>query len=135
MVTLEQLDRARLARERINECRIMMQSIRASTGLKAQDPEKPSNGSGPSDPTGHIAIILTDLEKTIQSHEIEFLNAWAPCEHFVSEIPDPITKTCFRLRFQYGMSYKEIAASLKEQASECSVKARIYREIRKQKKE
>ena len=135
MITLEDLDRARLARESIRESTEMLNRIRSSSGLKSPELDGMPHSSGPSDHTGHMAVIIVDLEETIKRRETEFESAWAVCEPFVSSIENDITRICFRYRFQYAMTYKEIASVMGINYSENSVKSRIYREIRNQKRE
>lgn len=135
MITLEDLDRARLARESIRESTDMLNRIRSSSGLKSPELDGMPRSSGPSDHTGHMAVIIADLEETIKRQESAFETAWEICEPFVSSIGNVITRTCFRYRFQYAMTYKEIASIMGIEHTENSVRSRIYREIKNQKRE
>ena len=135
MITLDDLDRARLARESIRESTEMLNRIRSSSGLKSPEFDGMPHSSGPSDRTGHMAVIIADLEETIKKRESEFESAWSVCEPFVSSIENDMARICFRFRFQYAMTYKEIASVMGIGHTENSIKCRIYREMKNQKRE
>jgi len=135
MITLEDLDKARMLRKTINECKSTLESIRSAAGVKSPVLDGLPHNSEPSDHVGNMAAIITDLENSIQEYEKEFRTAWAACAPFVMNLRDPIVRTCFYLRFHDALSHKEIAACLGRFVTEASVRGRIYREIGKQKRE
>ena len=132
MITLKDLDRAYKVRTQIIECEETLASIKANAGLRSQALTGLPHSSTVSDRVGRCAVLIADMEETIKRKEAAFQVIWEEFEPFVSGIEDPVTRICFRFRFQLGFSYKEIAAEIGNYNTEEGIKQRMYRALKKQ---
>lgn len=86
---------------------------------------------GVRDKIGDLAAEIADLDIRKQYIEKEIELQKARVEAFVSTINDYYVRTIFRLRFERGLSWKEVALIVGGRNSEESVKSTCYRYLRK----
>lgn len=86
---------------------------------------------GVKDKIGDLAVEIADLETRKEYIENEISHQKSKVEEFVSTIEDYYLRTLFRLRFERGLSWKEVATIIGGRNSEESVKSACYRYLRK----
>lgn len=80
---------------------------------------------------GDLAVEIADLDIRRQYIEAEIEAQKEKVEEFVATIDDYYLRTIFRLRFERGLSWKEVATIVGGRNSEESVKSACYRYLRK----
>lgn len=86
---------------------------------------------GVKDKVGDLAVEIADLETRKEYIEKEIRLQKSKVEEFVATIDDYYLRTLFRLRFERGLSWKEVANIVGGRNSEESVKSACYRYLRK----
>ena len=86
---------------------------------------------GVKDKVGDLAVEIADLETRKEYIEQENEAQKSIVEEFVQTIDDPYLRTLFRLRFERGLSWKEVAYVLGGGNTEKNVKESCYRYLRK----
>lgn len=86
---------------------------------------------GVKDKVGDLAVEIADLDIRRQYIEAEIKEQKEKVEEFVATIDDYYLRTIFRLRFERGLSWKEVATIVGGRNSEESVKSACYRYLRK----
>ena len=86
---------------------------------------------GVKDKVGDLAVEIADLDIRRQYIEAEIEAQKEKVEEFVATIDDYYLRTIFRLRFERGLSWKEVATIVGGRNSEESVKSACYRYLRK----
>ena len=86
---------------------------------------------GVKDKVGDLAVEIADLETRKEYIEKEIRRQKSKVEEFVATIDDYYLRTLFRLRFERGLSWKEVANIVGGRNSEESVKSACYRYLRK----
>lgn len=86
---------------------------------------------GVKDKIGDLAVEIADLETRKEYIENEISHQKSKVEEFVSTIDDYYLRTLFRLRFERGLSWKEVANIIGGRNSEEGVKSACYRYLRK----
>lgn len=129
-MTLTDLESYRKLRTRHEEALQMIEELRsrATPGSPALDGMP--HGSGVSDKVGTLAIMIADLEAKLPAYERQILKEHGRVEEFICSIEDDTTRMIFRLRFQGGKSWKEVAGILGKYYTESGVKNRCYRYLR-----
>ena len=103
-----------------------LEALRAVV-LGAQKFDGMPHGSGVSNKVEQLAIILSDQENDVQRLEKILQRSSEIVKGFVDEIPDNHQKLVFKLRFQCGMSWAEVAKALGGKNTQESVKMMCYR--------
>ena len=86
---------------------------------------------GVKDKVGDLAVEIADLETRREYIEKEIRRQKSKVEGFVATIDDYYLRTLFRLRFERGLSWKEVATIIGGRNSEESVKSACYRYLKK----
>lgn len=86
---------------------------------------------GVKDKIGDLAAEIADLDIRQQYIENEIKTQKSKVENFVKTIEDYYLRTIFRLRFERGLSWKEVASIIGGKNSEESVKSACYRYLKK----
>lgn len=86
---------------------------------------------GVKDKIGDLAAEIADLDIRRQYIEKEIECQKSVVEEFVQTIDDPYLRTLFRLRFERGLSWKEVAYVLGGGNTEKNVKEACYRYLKK----
>ena len=86
---------------------------------------------GVRDKVGDLAVEIADLETRREYIEREIAAQKSKVEKFVITIEDNYLRTIFRLRFERGLSWKEVAVIIGGRNSEENVKASCYRYLKK----
>ena len=86
---------------------------------------------GVKDKVGDLAVEIADLETRKEYIEKEIRRQKSKVEEFVATIDDYYLRTLFRLRFERGLSWKEVATIVGGRNSEEGVKSACYRYLRK----
>lgn len=126
-MTLTELEAYRILKIRHQDAIQMIEELRgrAKPGSPALD--SMPHGSGVNDKVGTLAIMIADLEAKLPMYERQILKEHDQVEYFIGSIDDDLTRMIFRLRFQAGKSWKEVAGILGQYQTEASVKSRCYR--------
>lgn len=86
---------------------------------------------GVKDKIGDLAAEIADLDIRRQYIEKEIGEKKTKVEKFVETIDDYYLRTIFRLRFERGLAWKEVATIVGGRNSEESVKSACYRYLKK----
>lgn len=86
---------------------------------------------GVKDKIGDLAAEIADLDIRRQYIEKEIGEQKTKVEKFVETIDDYYLRTIFRLRFERGLAWKEVATIVGGRNSEESVKSACYRYLKK----
>lgn len=86
---------------------------------------------GISDKVGDLGAEIADLTTREEYIKAEISAHKAEVEEFVSSIDDVFLRTIFRLRFERGLSWKDVAVVVGGRNSEENVKAACYRYLKK----
>ena len=86
---------------------------------------------GVKDKIGDLAVEIADLETRIEYIESEIEKQKSAVEDFVQTIDDPYLRTLFRLRFERGLSWKDVASVLGGGNTEKTAKEACYRYMKK----
>lgn len=89
------------------------------------------HASGVKDKVGDLAVEIADLETRRDYIEKEIARQKVKVEKFVLTIDDYYLRTIFRLRFERGLAWKEVASIVGGRNSEEGVKSACYRYLRK----
>lgn len=79
------------------------------------------------DPVGELAAEIADMKGRIHDLEAEVAKSADAVEAFIRTIEDDRTRIIFRLRFQRGFEWKEVAAVMGKWATVDAVKCACYR--------
>lgn len=126
-MTLTELERYRQLKIRHEDAIRMISELRSRAVPGSPALDGMPHGSGISDKVGALAIMIADLEARLPMYECQILKEHDQVEYFISGIEDDLTRMIFRLRFQAGKSWKEVAGALGRFHTEASVKSRCYR--------
>ncbi len=126
-MTLAELERYRQLNIRQNEALRMIEELRGRAVPGSPALDGMPHGSGVSDKVGTIAIMIADLEAKLPMYERQILHEHRHVEEFICSIDDDTTRMIFRLRFQAGKTWKEVADWIGAYQTEASVKTRCYR--------
>ena len=85
------------------------------------------HSSGVKDKVGDLAVEIADLDSQIEILEQMVKESEKRVLPFIESIRDNWTRMIFRLRFQRGLSWGEVAGVFGRRASEESVKKSCYR--------
>lgn len=126
-MTLTDLERYRQLKIRHEEAIQMIEELRGRANPGSPALDGMPHGSGVSDKVGTLAIMIADLEAKLPSYERQILKEHDQVEEFIRSIEDDKTRMIFRLRFQAGKTWKEVADVMGRWQTENSVRSRVYR--------
>ena len=126
-MTLTDLERYRQLKIRHEEAIQMIEELRSRAYPGSPALDGMPHGSGVSDKVGTLAIMIADLEAKLPSYERQILREHDQVEEFIRGIEDDKTRMIFRLRFQAGKTWKEVADMMGKWQTENSVRSRVYR--------
>lgn len=126
-MTLTDLERYRQLKIRHEEAIQMIEELRSRAVPGSPALDGMPHGSGVSDKVGTLAIMIADLEAKLPSYERQILKEHDQVEEFIRGIEDDKTRMIFRLRFQAGKTWKEVADVMGRWQTENSVRSRVYR--------
>ncbi len=130
-MTLKELNTYFELVNRLNKANEMLENLRAAASPSSPILTGMPHASGVKDKVGDLAAEIADLEARIKYYYQERDAHKEMVERFVSKIDDMFLKTIFRLRFERGLSWKEVASILGGGNSENSVKSACYRYLGK----
>lgn len=117
--------------EGINE---VINNLRATAQTGAHILTGTPNSTDLKDKVGDLASEIADMENCKADIEKEIEHHKEAVEAFVKTIGDYFTRTIFRLRFERGLAWKEVASVMGKGYSEDCVRSTCYRYMRKQRK-
>lgn len=126
-MTLKDLERYRQLKIRQEEAVRMIEELRGRAYPGSPALDGMPHGSGVSDKVGTLAIMIADLEAKLPYYDRQIIREHDRVEEFIRGVEDDKTRMIFRLRFQAGKSWKEVADVLGNWQTETSVKSRCYR--------
>ena len=126
-MTLTDLERYRQLKIRHEEAIQMIEELRGRANPGSPALDGMPHGSGVSDKVGTLAIMIADLEAKLPSYERQIKKEHDRVEEFIRGIEDDKTRMIFRLRFQAGKTWKEVADVMGRWQTENSVRSRVYR--------
>lgn len=126
-MTLTDLERYRQLKIRHEEAIQMIEELRGRANPGSPALDGMPHGSGVSDKVGTLAIMIADLEAKLPSYERQIIKEHDQVEEFIRGIDDDKTRMIFRLRFQAGKTWKEVADVMGKWQTENSVRSRVYR--------
>lgn len=126
-MTLTDLERYRQLKIRHEEAIQMIEELRSRAIPGSPALDGMPHGSGVSDKVGTLAIMIADLEAKLPSYERQIRKEHDQVEEFIRSIDDDKTRMIFRLRFQAGKTWKEVADVMGKWQTENSVRSRVYR--------
>lgn len=109
----------------------LLENLRAAAYPGGQVLTGMPHAPGVRDKIGDLAAEIADLDIRRQYIEQEIKSQKSKVEKFVATIDDYYLRTIFRLRFERGLSWKEVANIIGGRNSEESVKSACYRYLRK----
>lgn len=126
-MTRQELDHHLELRKQLLEVRellTMMEGMAAPRSVKWDGmPHTKSAG----DPVGELAAEIADLKGRIRDLEMGVAESEDAVEAFIRTITDDRTRIIFRLRFQRGFEWKEVATVMGKWATTYTVKNTCYR--------
>lgn len=105
----------------------MLQSLRDAACPGAAKLTGMPHAPGISDKVGNLAVEIVDMDERICALERDVRDSAERITPFIQTIDDDQTRLIFRLRFLYGLAWKEVAAVVGGRNSEESVKMACYR--------
>ena len=129
-MTLEDLNKHLLLREKLEKAQEMLVALRAAAQPGASRLTGMPHTPGVKDKVGDLAVEIADLTSRIDYLNAELAQQEPPIEDFIAEIEDDQTRLVFRLRFLRGLSWKEVSQILGQYTTENSVRSACYRFFR-----
>ena len=126
-MTWQQLDDHLTLVEKLTEARELVQGLRASLGLKAQNLSGMPRGSGVGNVVANATVEINRLEERLEKLAALVEKSQKPIEEWIDSIDSYYTQTILRLRFLYGLSWKEVADTVGGKNTVDSVKMVCYR--------
>lgn len=131
-MTLEELSPITTGLNTWQNCRDIGRTSADSAQPRTQVFTGMPHAGGVSDRVGDLAVEIAYMEAEIKALQEEIAVHEATILSFIQSIPDPRTRTIFRLRFLRGLQWKEVAGAIGGRNSISAVKATCYRFIQKQ---
>lgn len=126
-MTLAELNRHYELRERLDQAREIVASLRQKALPAAAALTGMPHTPGVSDKVGDLAAEIADAEAVITYLEAEITASEGPVLAYIQSIPDMQTRLVFRLRFIRGLTWSEVAGTIGGGNTETGVKAVCYR--------
>ena len=126
-MTLEELSAHYNRLEYLAELKETLEGLRRSAQPRTQVFTGMPHAGGVSDRVGDLAVEIAYMEAEIKALQEEIAVHEATILSFIQSIPDPRTRTIFRLRFIRGLMWCEVAAILGGGNSASGVKMACYR--------
>ena len=130
-MTLEELSAHYNRLEYLAELQETLEGLRRSAQPRTQVFTGMPHAGGVSDRVGDLAVEIAYMEAEIKALQEEIAVHEATILSFIQSIPDPRTRTIFRLRFIRGLMWCEVAAILGGGNSTYGVKSACYRYLEK----
>ena len=130
-MTLNELSEHYKLRAQLAEVESMLQSLRCAASPGAQALTGMPHATGVRDKVGDLAVEIATIADEADSLRQEIGQQEEAVQAFISAIPDPRTRTIFRLRFIRGLMWCEVAAILGGGNSTYGVKSACYRYLEK----
>ena len=86
--------------------------------------------SGFSDKVARYAMEIADLKETIDANIQRCFYERARLIRYINDIPDSLTRGIFTLRFEYGLSWDQVAAGIGGGNTAESVRKRVFRHLK-----
>lgn len=126
-MTLLELEQYRKLKIRQEDAVRMIEELRGRAVPGSPSLDGMPHRSGVSDKVGTLAIMIADLEAKLPMYERQIKKEHERVEEFIRGIEDDKTRMIFRLRFQAGKTWKEVADVMGRWQTENSVRSRVYR--------
>lgn len=126
-MTWQQLDEHFELVAKLIEAKEIVQGLRASLGLKAQNLSGMPRGNSIGDVVGNATAEIDRLEQRIEKLAAMVEESQKPIEEWIDSIDSYYTQTILRLRFLYGLPWKEVADTVGGRNTAESVKMVCYR--------
>lgn len=126
-MTLQELSNHFKLRERLDRDLGILDSLVAAACPSAQVMTGMPHTSGVSDKVGDLAIEIADMKERVRYLRHEVSQSEEVIAGFVETIEEDYTRMLFRLRFQRGMTWKQVAVAVGGRNTEAGVKAVCYR--------
>jgi len=86
--------------------------------------------SGFSDKVARYAMEIADLKETIDANIQRCFYERTRLIRYINDIPDSLTRGIFTLRFEYGLSWDQVAAGIGGGNTAESVRKRVFRHLK-----
>lgn len=126
-MTWQQLDEHFELVEKLIQSRELVERLRASLGLKAQNLSGMPRGNGVGDLIGNSVVEIVRVEQKTEKLAARVAESQKPIDEWIDSIEDVYTQTILRLRFIYGLQWKEVASTIGGGNTAESVKMVCYR--------
>lgn len=126
-MTWQQLDEHFELVEKLIQSRELVERLRASLGLKAQNLSGMPRGNGVGDLIGNSVVEIVRVEQKTEKLAARVAESQKPIDEWIDSIEDVYTQTILRLRFIYGLQWKEVASTVGGGNTAESVKMVCYR--------
>lgn len=126
-MTWQQLDEHFELVEKLIQSRELVERLRASLGLKAQNLSGMPRGNGVGDLIDNSVVEIVRVEQKTEKLAARVAESQKPIDEWIDSIEDVYTQTILRLRFIYGLQWKEVASTVGGGNTAESVKMVCYR--------
>lgn len=126
-MTLNELSEHYKLRAQLAEVESMLQSLRCAASPGAQALTGMPHATGVRDKVGDLAVEIATMADEADRLRQEIGQQEEAVQAYIAAIPDPRTRTIFRLRFIRGLMWCEVAAILGGGNSASGVKMACYR--------
>lgn len=126
-MTRQELDHHLELRKQLWEVRELLTMMEGMAAPRSMKLDGMPHARGAGDPVGELATEIADLKGRIRDLEMEVAESEAEIEAFIRTIADDRTRIIFRLRFQRGFEWKEVADVLGKWTTLYAVKNTCYR--------
>lgn len=92
-------------------------------------------GKSISDKVGNNAVLIADLEAQMTEHVRQLKEEIQKLDSFLNTIDDPYIRLLFKLRYEDGLSWRQVAQRAGGYVSEATVRQSVHRYLQKQNKE
>lgn len=130
-MTLAELNTYFALIQQLEKAEMMLENLQAAVFPKTPQITDMPRSHGNQDKVGDLAIEIADLEARIEYYKSVIADNQDEIEKFVKSIDDFYIKTIFRLRFERGLRWREIAYIIGGGNTEQSVKSAAYRYLKK----
>jgi len=111
-MTRQELDHHLELRKQLLEVRELLTMMEGMAAPRSAKWDGMPHTKSAGDPVGELAAEIADLKGRIRDLEAEVAESESAVEAFIKTIENDRTRIIFRLRFQRGLEWKEVAAVL-----------------------
>lgn len=126
-MTWQQLDEHFKLVEKLIQSRELVEQLRASLGLKAQNISGMPRGNGVGDLIGNSVVEIVRIESKAEELAKQVAESQKPIDEWIESVEDVYAQIILRLRFIYGLSWKDVADTIGGGNTAESVKMTCYR--------